>query len=71
MTDIITINMSNKKRKTEASDDTICIMHVHNAKCDKCTMLSDCDGPQERLDKLKYICRMRLSEPATSSYRMA
>ena len=71
MTDIITINMSSKKRKTEASDDPICIVHILSAKCDKFTLLTDCDDPQERLDKLKDICRMRLPEPATSSYRMA
>lgn len=48
----------------------VCILHFENFKCESFTFLSDSPNPQERLQYLQDIQKLRLSQASDSKHRM-
>ena len=48
-----------------------CIIHFTDIKSDKITLLSGCDDPELRLQKLHDVSKRRLEQPHGSVHRMS
>ena len=57
------------EQKRESADE-LCSIHLEHSTCQSFKRISDCKGPENRLEKLQDIARTRLAEPEDSPYFM-
>ena len=66
--------MPERKHTETTSEDQkkalVCVVHFHGSAGESFVYFSDCQGPENKLEKLQDICKQGHMEPADSPYHM-